>query len=130
MAQINQPPGGKLIERANLKTNEKVVQEKVSKVKKGKLLAYENKPSCCGQLWDLLTMHKRNLCGTSCCAIVCLVIVPIFCFLTFALIGVTTKAKTYPEFTLEKLKHPLYSTSYYHPEHDKFDADFSTAQDQ
>ena len=103
---------------------------KVNKAKqKKKLLSYQNKPSRCGQLWDLLTMHKRHLCGSSCSAIVFMVAAPILCCASFANIVAVTDTDYYPDFNLEKLKHPLYSTAYYQPEDNEFYADFETSQE-
>ena len=59
-----------------------------------------------------------------------MILVPLICVGSFYLVKAIVKIKSYPDFHLQRLKHPLFSTSYYNPELDDFDAEFSTEQDQ
>ena len=56
--------------------------------------------------------------------------VPIVCIGQIAYIRTATLDKTYPNFSLEKLKHPVYSTAYYQPETDEFGSRYDTALNQ
>ena len=60
------------------------------------------------QLWDQLGVQFKLLTRHSCCPFVSLIIMTLYCASTFYLGKASTKAKEWPEFNLEKLKHPLY----------------------
>ena len=75
-------------------------------------------------------MHWHHLCGKSCCVIVCMILVPLICIGSFTTSKNLTKVKTYPDYHLQRLKHPCYSTSYYHEQDDAFLADFDTSLKQ
>lgn len=59
-----------------------------------------------------------------------MIIVPIVCIGQLYYIRSVTTDKTYPDHSLEKLKHPVYSTAYYQPEFDEFGSSYTTALDQ
>jgi len=52
---------------------------------------------------------------------------PIFAALLFINFRSSSPDKLFPNFSLEKLKHPLYQTSYLNPATDEFGADYRTA---
>ena len=58
---------------------------------------------------------------------------PIFIAFTYLLVSAVAEDKTYPNFYVEKLKHPVYSAAYIdYTENDggTFDAAYSTAMEQ
>ena len=93
-------------------------------------MAYENKPSYCTQLWDMLSMHTRRMLGSACCTICAMIGVPIFAMLSFFYIDLVAKTKSYPNFNLERLKHPVYISAPLNPATDKFEATFETSINQ
>lgn len=71
-------------------------------------------------------MHWRHLFGRSFMANVCMILVPVICVGSFFAVKSIVKIKSYPDYHLQRLKHPVYSTSYYDPEKDEFDSKFDT----
>ena len=71
-------------------------------------------------------MHWHHLFGRSCMANVCMILVPIICVGSFFAVKSIVKIKSYPDYHLQRLKHPVYSTVYYDPEIDEFDSNFDT----
>lgn len=71
-------------------------------------------------------MHWHHLCGRSCMANVCMILVPLICVWSFFAVKSIVKIKSYPDYHLQRLKHPVYSTVYYDPEIDEFDSNFET----
>ena len=58
---------------------------------------------------------------------------PIFIAFTFILVAAVAKDKSYPNFYVEKLKHPIYSAAYIdksESEEGTFEAAYQTAMDQ
>ena len=55
---------------------------------------------------------------------VCMILVPLIVVGSFGAVKAIVKVRSYPDFHLQRLKHPLYSTTYYKPEDDEFDANF------
>ena len=78
----------------------------------------------------MTTKHFRNLFGSSSCAIGGMIAVPLFACLSFTYIMTVAKDRWYPNFDLEKLKHPLYSTMELNQETNEYYADYETSQKQ
>ena len=57
---------------------------------------------------------------------VCMILVPLIVVGSFGAVKAIVKVKSYPDYHLQRLKHPLFSTVYYNPEKDEFDASFDT----
>ena len=64
---------------------------------------------------DLSSKHAKHLFRPSWCVIVALIGMPIFIAFTFLFVGAVAKTESYPDFNLEKLKHPVYSMAYIDP---------------
>lgn len=72
----------------------------------------------------------KQLYRHACAVIVVMIVVPLVCIGQMVFIRSGGADKKYPDYSLEKLKHPVYSTAYYQPEFDEFGSRYSTALDQ
>ena len=54
-----------------------------------------------------------------------MIFIPLLLWLNFLVVAKITEDKEFPEFNLEKLKHPVYNVAYLR-ENDEFYADFDT----
>ena len=77
-------------------------------IKKRVLSTEQNRTSCCLQFRDQLMVRVKHLIRNSCCVVFCLVFVLIISAFLFAAARESMKPLSFPEFTLEKLKHPLF----------------------
>ena len=88
-----------------------------------------NTTNCCTQLRDLLTRQIKHFFGFSGWSVALIILLPAILAFSFFYVGMITKLNEYPDFDLEKLKHPVYNTAYLH-EDDEFYADFNTTTKQ
>ena len=59
-----------------------------------------------------------------------MIVLPLLLVLQFFVVSLITKDKSFPNFNLEKLKHPNYNVAYLHEKEDEFYADIGTSLKQ
>lgn len=58
-----------------------------------------------------------------------MIFIPVLLWCNFLVVALITEDKEYPDFQLEKLKHPVYNVAYLN-DNDEFYADFGTGEKQ